>query len=175
MSRSSYNDEYGDDFPGQLDLYRANVRRSMRGYFGQARLRELRDALEALPVKALHADIFAEGTNDKPVVCALGAWAFKKAGDTLAAQEMVTDPDDDEETAGSLAAHGWPRLVVFDTIYENDRDACTYIEVEGPHPSPYAYYGNSWPVRYRVEETPEQRYARVLAWVSENIDREPRT
>ena len=169
MSRSSYSDEFGDEFPGQAGLFRANVRRSMRGSDGQARLRELRDALEALPVKALHADIFAGGTNEQPAVCALGAWAFKKTGDTLAAREMVTDPDDDVETADSLNAHGWPKLVVFDTIYENDRKAYTYMEVVGPHQSPYAYYGGSWPVRYRVDETPEQRYTRVLAWVSDRI------
>jgi hypothetical protein len=169
MSRSGYSDEFGDDFPGQTGLYRANVRRSVRGSAGQARLRELRDALEALPVKALHDGIFAEGTNDHPAVCALGAWALQKTGDTSAAQGIVTDPDSDVATADSLAAHGWPKLVVFDTIYENDRDEYTYVTVEGPHLSPYAYYGHRWPVRYRVDETPEQRYARVLAWVSEQI------
>lgn len=37
MSRSSYSDDFGEDFPNQLELYRANVARSMRGRAGQER------------------------------------------------------------------------------------------------------------------------------------------
>ena len=73
MSRSCYSDDYGDEFPGQVDLFRANVRRSMRSKAGQARLVELRDALLALPVKELEAETFAAGTRETPKVCALGA------------------------------------------------------------------------------------------------------
>ena len=145
MSRSSYTDDYGEDYPGQLELYRANVERSMRGKAGQARLRELRDALLALPVKELHDGIFAAGTPEKPAVCALGAWALKRAGgDPAKAAEMAgPSPEEDTETAAALAAHGWPRLVVMDTIFMNDD--------VGRH------------------ETPAERYARVLAWVESQI------
>ena len=145
MSRSCYSDDFGDDFPGQMELYRANVERSIRGAFGQQRLKELRDALRALPVKELQADIFATGSNEAPQVCALGAWALAKCGgDVEKAREMVRSDDDDHDTAEALKSHGWPRLVVFDTIYQNDQEWSRF-------------------------ETPARRYERVLAWVESQI------
>lgn len=144
MSRSCYSDDYGDDFPGQLNLYRANVRRSIRSKAGQARLRELRDALLALPVKELEAEIFAEETAKGPRVCALGAWALMKTGDVQAAHDMVPRDADDMETFDALQEHGWPKLVVFEAIYQND---------EG---------------RYYVQ-TPAQRYDYMLKWVEEQL------
>jgi hypothetical protein len=128
-----------------MELYRANVERSLRGKAGQARLRELREALLALPVKALEAEIFAEGERDAPKVCALGAWALaKQGGDPTAARAMVPPFGDDHVTAQYLKRHGWPKLVVWEAIYQNDE-------------------GSS-----RVQ-TPEQRYQFVLAWVEEQI------
>ena len=146
MSRSSYSDEFGEDFPGQLDLFRANVRRSIRGKAGQARLRELRDALLGLPIRSLEAGTFAGGTPEAPKVCALGAWALnKQGGDPGAANSMLGVVDaDDHETAVALSKHGWPRLVVLEAVYTNDD----------------GNYGR---------ETPEQRYARVMAWVEGEI------
>ena len=152
MSRSCYSDDYGDDFPGQLNLYRANVERSIRSKAGQARLRELRDALLALPVKALEANTFADGTVDAPKVCALGAWALARTGDPQSAHKMVPTDADDHDTYDALKSHGWPKLVVLESIFVNDE-------------------GNYW-----RSETPEQRYARVLAWVEGQIfkpSREP--
>lgn len=176
MSRSSYSDDYGDDFPGQLGLYRANVWRSMRGKAGQKVLREMRDALLALPVKELHAEVFAEGTPEKPKVCALGAWATAKTGSPAAATALLRDPEYDNETAEDLAKHGWPRLVVLDTIYINDASRSTEHKVCGPlarHES-YRYYHQSWPAVYYEPETPAERYARVLGWVNEHIAGEGR-
>jgi hypothetical protein len=145
MSRSCYSDDYGDEFPGQLELYRANVQRSIRSKAGQARLRELRDALLALPVKELEADTFAGGSPETPRVCALGAWALAKAGDVEAAGDMVPTDADDHDTYDALKAHGWPKLVVLEAIYQND-DGHVYRH-----------------------ETPALRYARVLAWVEREL------
>jgi hypothetical protein len=141
MSRSGYSDDC--DY---LELYRGNnVYRSMRSKAGQARLRELRDALLAMPVKALEADIFVGGTSDAPKVCALGAWALAKCGgDVAAARALVPNEADDYETADALKAHDWPRLVVHDAIFWNDEAA--------------------WNV-----QTAEQRYAYVLRRVEEQI------
>lgn len=145
MSRSSYSDDFGEDYPNQLELYRANVERSIRSKAGQARLRELRVALEALSVKALEAETFAAGTQEQPRVCALGAWALHKCGgDIEKARAMVPSDADDFETFDRLQPHGWPKLVVFEAIYMND---------EG-----------SWNV-----QTPEQRYAYIMRWLDENI------
>jgi hypothetical protein len=166
MSRSCYSDEYGDDFPGQLELYRANVRRSMRSKAGQARLRELRAALLALPVKALEAGIFAEGSQEEPQVCALGAWALSRVGDPEAAREMVGRDADDEETYEALKSYGWPRLVVFDAIFQNDDVRYVYDTVEGPRRQWEQHYG---PLTVGRPETAEERYIRVLAWVESQI------
>jgi hypothetical protein len=170
MSRSCYSDDYGGDFPGQMELYRANVERSMRGKVGQARLRELRDALLALPVKELQAETFAGGTREAPQVCALGAWALAKCnGDPDEAARMVPGDADDRETYRCLRAHDWPKLVVLDAVFVNDDTHYRYDSVEGPAQSPYAYYGNGTPVRYRRDETPAERYQRVLAWVEKQL------
>jgi hypothetical protein len=137
---------------------------SLRSKAGQARLRELRDALLALPVKELHAETFADGTNEAPQVCALGAWAWwKKQGDIAAAREMVPADADDAETFDALAPMGWPKLVVFDAIYWNDETRYVYETFEGPSRWPtFSHDG----VRYGREETPAERYARVLEWVT---------
>ncbi len=165
MSRSSYSDDFGDDFPGEINLFRANVHRSMRSKAGQARLRELRDALLALPVKELHQSIFAEGTIDAPKVCALGAWALAKAGSPDAARAMVPVDADDYDTYDGLKAHGWPRLVVLDAVFENDDERLVYETVEGPE----RHQWSSFPVQYSRPETPAERYQRVLKWVEDRI------
>jgi hypothetical protein len=167
LSRSCYSDDYGDDFPGQLELYRANVARSMRSKAGQARLRELRDALLALPVKELHPVTFAEGTREQPKVCALGAWALAKAdGDPEKAAAMVPRDANDDDTYHALKSHGWPRLVVFDAIFYNDETRWVYETAHGPRQRWEQHYG---PLQFGRPETPAERYTRILAWVDEQI------
>jgi len=68
MSRSGYSDDYGDDDPLALGRYRAQVMSAIRGKRGQALLRELLVALDAMPDKHLVAgELEAEGQ-----FCALG-------------------------------------------------------------------------------------------------------
>lgn len=68
MSRSGYCDDYGDDDPLALGRYRAQVNSAIRGKRGQALLRELLAALDAMPVKELVAgELEADGQ-----FCALG-------------------------------------------------------------------------------------------------------
>jgi hypothetical protein len=168
MTRSCYSEDFGDDYPGQMELYRANVRRSIRSAKGQARLRELRDALDAMPEKRLAADVFLDPAN----ACALGVWARAHRGMNAALDAAVDGFDgDDQGTADLLGKFGWPRLVVLDLVYENDRHE-TVREPDrlGPHDSPYAYAnGRDWPLRKWRSETDEERHARVLAWVKRQI------
>lgn len=65
MSRSGYSDD-GD----YLELYRQSVECSLLGKRGQALLKRLRDALDAMPVKQLIRGDFVTPTG---AVCALGA------------------------------------------------------------------------------------------------------
>jgi hypothetical protein len=68
MSRSGYCDDYGDDDPLALGRYRAQVASAIRGKRGQALLRELLAALDAMPEKKLVAgELEADGQ-----FCALG-------------------------------------------------------------------------------------------------------
>lgn len=121
MSRSCYSDEFGDEFPGQLELYRANVERSMRSRAGQQRLIEMRDALLTMTVKELVSDSFVSDTG---ACCGLGSWAIAKCdGDVTAAKGMVPTDGDDHDTFEALSKHGWPKLVVFEMIYENDESS----------------------------------------------------
>jgi len=68
MSRSGYDEDYGDDDPLALGRYRAQVASAIRGKRGQALLRELLAALDAMPDKRLVAgELEADGQ-----FCALG-------------------------------------------------------------------------------------------------------
>lgn len=69
MSRESYSDDGDEEFPGQWELYQANLVRSKRGKRGRAALTELRDALLALPRKRLIAGRLAADGD----VCTIGA------------------------------------------------------------------------------------------------------
>lgn len=164
MSRSGYSEDYGEDFPGQLELYRANVERSIGSKAGQARLRELRDALLALPEKRLAGDVFAPASGE---ACALGVWAKQYIPD---AEEVRRFDGDDDDTATLLKPFGWPRLVVKDLVYANDGENYVYEEHLGPHRWPQSYsYRSDWPLLHGRDETDEERYVRVLAWVEDNI------
>lgn len=68
MSRSGYSDDFGDGDPLALGRYRAQVNSAIRGKRGQALLRELLAALDAMPDKRLVAgELEADGQ-----FCALG-------------------------------------------------------------------------------------------------------
>lgn len=68
MSRSGYSDDFGDDDPLALGRYRAQVRSAIMGKRGQALLRELLAAMDAMPEKRLVAgELEADGE-----FCALG-------------------------------------------------------------------------------------------------------
>lgn len=71
MSRSGYSDEF-DDENNAGALYRANVDRTIHGKRGQAFLREMAAALDAMPIKELIAHEFV---NETGCVCAMGAVA----------------------------------------------------------------------------------------------------
>ena len=104
MSRSGYSDDYaGDcDYPNALELYRQAVHRAVTGYRGQAFLKRLRDALDAMPTKRLIVDSIRDERGD---VCALGA----------------VDPDVAEYDARRLAGHfRIATSLAAEIVFEND-------------------------------------------------------
>jgi hypothetical protein len=135
--RIGYSEE--EDYPGQHNLWQANCLRSIRGKAGQASLRELEQALLALPEKRLIAD---ELENADGEVCAIGALA-KYRNHTPKA-----DPDWEMEQVG--VELGMPEMVAWRVVALNDIDIDLYYDREK---------------QKCVSYTPEERYERVLAQV----------
>ena len=72
MSRSNYTEE--EDYGGQFAMWRGQVASAIRGRRGQMFLRELLEALDAMPDKRLIAhDLRKDGE-----VCALGSIGAKR-------------------------------------------------------------------------------------------------
>jgi hypothetical protein len=142
MSRSGYTDEFEDI--GAANLYRANVARAIAGKRGQAFLREMATALDAMPVKELVAD---EVVRDSAHVCAMGAVALARKLD-------VSDLDvyNADEVARIL---GIAESLAREISYENDE--CSPMHEKGPD--------GGW-VR-RPPETPAERWQRMRKWVGE--------
>ena len=97
MSRSGYSDDCEN-----LQLWRGAVDRATFGARGQAFLRRLLAALDAMPTKRLITGVIKSSTGQ---VCALGA----------------LDPDAPYEDAEDLARHfGIARALAAEIVYEND-------------------------------------------------------
>lgn len=94
---------------GTLNLYRATVKRSIRGKRGQAFLRELRDAMDAMPEKILIAEELIDGEGD---CCAIGVVCKSRGLDVSA-----TDPHCPDSVAGLV---GVARCLAAEIEYEND-------------------------------------------------------
>jgi hypothetical protein len=135
--RISYSDE--EDYPGQHGLWQANCLRSIKGQKGQASLRELEQALLALPSRRLIANELEDAEGE---VCAIGALA-KYRNHTPKA-----DPEWEMEEVG--VELGMPEMVAWRVVALNDIDIDLYYDRKQD--------------RY-IPSTPEERYERVLAQV----------
>jgi hypothetical protein len=141
MSRSGYHDDLE---PLALGRWRAMVKSSIRGKRGQALLRDLLTALDAMPEKRLIAnELEADGE-----VCALGA-----AGRYRGIDMSDLDPSEPEEVA---AAFNIADCLAREVTYINDEEGM-------------GYYPNAQGVMVWGRETPEQRFERVRKWVEAHI------
>jgi hypothetical protein len=109
MSRSGYTDDFDDC--GSLNLYRGAVDRAIGGRRGQALLREMLSALDAMPVKEL---ITGDLVRADGAVCALGSVAVARKMDLSNVDEY--EPDD---VAG---AFGIARSMAAEIAFVNDDD-----------------------------------------------------
>ncbi len=94
MSRSGYSEDCEN-----LGLWRGAVESAIRGKRGQAFLREMAAALDAMPVKEL---IAGEVVRDSEHVCAIGAVAVARGLDVEGID--VSDGDDVGKTFGVAGA-----------------------------------------------------------------------
>jgi hypothetical protein len=138
MSRSGYTDDDDDD-DGTLNLWRSNVDRTIAGKRGQAFLREMLAALDAMPVKELVTDVILE----EGAVCAIGSVAVKRGLDVSS-----IDPDEPRDVA---AIFGISSMLVQEIAYENDE------------------VGDRWVGDRRVHETPAERWTRMRKWVASHV------
>lgn len=135
MSRHDYSDDIDQ---WQLIRWRGAVTSAIRGRRGQAFLRELRDALDALPDKWLAvADLESEGEY-----CALGCVGRFRGMDMSA-----IDPDDYEQVAKSF---GLPESLAREIMYEND-DAPVPYDNTSKHGFRRWAYMRGWVVQHIIE------------------------
>lgn len=106
MSRSGYTDDCDDIWA--LIRWRGAVSSALRGNRGQAFLRELITALDALPEKVL----VVEELEKDGEVCALGSVGKLRGMDMSA-----IDPEDREQVAN---AFGIAEAMAAEIMYEND-------------------------------------------------------
>lgn len=144
MSRSGYVDDDGDDNL-QMGRWRGVVASAIRGKRGQALLKEMLAAMDAMPVKRLVAheletpDLIScshWGLQEATGVCALGT-----VGRARGVDMTKLDPEDYDTVAGTfnIAAP-----MAQEIVWMNDE--------AGP-----------W------KETPEQRFIRVRKWIESEI------
>ena len=147
MSRSGYS----DDFDGpELHLYRGAVQSAIGGRRGQAFLRDMLTAMDAMPVKRLIAHDLAApdlvsfshwGLIEAESVCAIGA-----VGKARGIDMRDIDPEDSEAVA---KAFGIADSMAREITFMNDE---------------------AW---WRA--TPEERFVRMRTWIVENIRNDDRT
>ena len=169
---SRFGEWDGDDFPGQSALWTANVDRALKGRRGRQALRDLREALLALPEPRLiegamctigsarraefiagaqwHRDLFAEiVAGQGEGVCSIGAYIWR---------QRVKAGMDPQEAFGSLPTiwDGGEGEGGDETALEGARAGLTYTlawHLASENDSPY------------VTRTPEQRWQSFMDWI----------
>jgi hypothetical protein len=138
MSRSGYS-ECDDGSDWGLIRWRGAVASAIRGKRGQAFLKEMVQAMDALPEPRLVAEVLQEDEQEG-AVCAIGS-----VGRARGVDMSKIDVEDRE----SIAAHfGISEALAAEIMYENDENA---------------------PWSLKREETPEERFQRVRAWALRHL------
>lgn len=161
MSRSGYTDDA--DGP-ELALWRGAVSRALKGKRGQQALREIRDALDAMPEKVLIGESLVTADGE---YCTLGALGAARGLDMT-----KIDPEDWDAVAGMF---GIAPAMVREIVYENDEavDDYDFVEVQivGPVRPYYPEYGRHTVTRrVPLQHVEQKRWAHMRAWVEKHID-----
>lgn len=112
MSRSGYTDDCE-----HLFLWRGAVRRAINGKRGQAFLREMRSALDALPEKRLARNTLVD---PKHGCCAMGAVAIARGVDV-----SHVDPQDTDDVSRLM---GIAPAMAAEIAYENDEGSVRWYD-----------------------------------------------
>lgn len=159
MSRSGYS----DDCDGwALIRWRGAVNSAINGARGQKMLRDLRDALDAMPVK----ELVANDLENSEGVCALGALGRMRGIDMT-----KLDPED---AAGVAEAFDIAYALAKEIVFENDEYGDDYeyvtVKVVGPLRPGYPDYGVRNPtVCFPNPKANAARWQRMRHWVEIHI------
>ena len=166
MSRSGYTDDDGDD-PLAHGRWRAAVRSSLQGKRGQALLKELAEALDAMPDKRLYPGSFATAEGE---FCTLGVLGAKRG------TKMDDLGDEDDCDPGFVANRfGIAPAMAAEIMYMNDEyavDVWKWVEVEicGPlNPYDYRHRDRKRSMRVHNDNHPQERWQRMRDWVATNL------
>ena len=163
MSRSGYSDDC--DGP-ELNLWRGAVESAIKGKRGQAMLRELVDALDALPEKRLAPDSLVNADGE---FCALGALG------RLRGMAMETQDPDDVDPSDVARVFGIAKALASEVMYMNDEyaaDVWKWIDVEicGPMRPHYPDWNrHTRSIRVPNMQHAEQRWRYMREWALKNI------
>lgn len=164
MSRSGYSDDHDD--PLALGRWRQAVKRAIEGKRGQALLRELAAALDAMPEKRLASGSFATPEGEFCTLGVLGAARGTKMDD-------LGDEDDcDPEEVGRR--FGIASAMAAEIMFLNDEhvDDWKWIAVEicGPVRPHWPDWGrHTKSVSVPNTQAAEQRWAYMRNWVQEQL------
>lgn len=170
MSRSGYTDD--NDDPLAHGRWRQAVKRSIEGKRGQAMLRELLTALDAMPDKRLYPNSFATADGEFCTLGVLGAARGTRMDD-------LGDEDDcDAETVASR--FGIAHAMAAEIMYLNDEyfQDWEWVDVVicGPMRRYVPYRGperHERSVRVSIPDAPAKRWAYMRKWVAEQLKSDP--
>lgn len=166
MSRSGYTDDMDDTWAHIR--WRGAVSSAIRGARGQALLRELIQALDAMPEKRLYPNSFAKPDGE---FCALGVVGHARG-------TKMDDLGDDEDGCDTRLVgdrFGISRALAAEIMYLNDEyaaDEHKWIDVEicGPMRPHYPEWGRHVrSVLVANTKAAEQRWAWMRRWAEENL------
>ena len=168
MSRHGYHDD--NDDPLAHGRWRQAVKRSLQGKRGQALLRELAEALDAMPDKRLYPGSFATPDGE---FCTLGVLGAKRG------TKMDDLGDEDDCDSEQVAQRfGIAPAMAAEIMYMNDEyavDCWKWVDVVicGPMPPhhfpPYGHKKHERSVRVSNDNHPQERWQKMRAWVAKNI------
>lgn len=147
MNRSGYDDCSGDDW-GYWS-YRGRVERTLRGRRSQAFLRELRDALDAMPVKELASHVMREADGCS---CALDAVAVARGIEWP--PHIMANAEYGDDVSHSVGAQlGITRTLAAEIMGENDCYSLLFGATERELRARRWAYMRNWVDRQIVPET----------------------
>jgi hypothetical protein len=151
VSRSGYTEDQDDQW--QFIRWRGAVKSALRGKRGQAFLREMAEAMDALPQKRLVA-MELETAGE---VCAIGSVGRQRGIDM-----SKLDPEDYSTVAGTF---GIAECLAQEIVYMNDEYWYWSTDDKG--------YINKDESGQHLYITPEERFAKMRTWIEGNIAKVP--